>query len=500
MARDVAEAFRGIATLRCKQCPELLRRLLVAGALQHPPEVIADLKKARSELLQAKKDDDALQKVQRSLRMAKTSKGILDYLLPLTKDYDFVKKVNRCPHELPVAGGRVLDLKTLESRPRTREDLFSFEMPVTYEQAATRPNCERFFQGTEESTNKGVCHGDQKLLSFMQRLLGYALTGEVDVRSLFILWGSGQNGKSSLIDVMKAIQGEYFTQISEKVLINQERRGGATPELMPLVTARLAVFSESEDGAKLNSTRIKNLTGSDDISARQLYAKQVTFRPQAKLFMMTNHLPDFDFRDRAMLDRVKLIPFRARFEVNAANTKFVRSLMKEHLNEVFSWIAEGARAYYAEGIGDIPECCSEVLADYIEEQDTVAAFIQTLVKVEGVKVERGALYKAYEDVYREDDPVPKRVFYKQMTESFPTYRTKQGERGYEDVRLRNEADSAESKEEQQDLLQLALEEMQHGDEEERDSARRQHYENALCLDHGDAELAAEIRRKLASLG
>ena len=211
-------------------------------------------------------------------------------------------------------------------------------------------------------------------------------------------------------------------------MINRERRGGATPELIPLITARLAVFSESESGAKLNSTRIKNLTGSDKISARQLYGKQITFRPQAKLFMMTNHLPDFDFRDRAMVDRVKLIPFKARFEVTPENTRFVDDLRKEHLSEMFSWIAEGSRLFYESGMGEIPKCCVETLESFVDENDNVARFIAAEFEVvDGTpedkkkhRLERQYVHFLYTKFCEgeQEDPVAKRVLYKQLSDVF----------------------------------------------------------------------------------
>ena len=311
--------------------------------------------------------------VQHSLQMARTTKGILEYLVPKLADYKFATQVNRSAHELPVKDGLVLNLKTLETKARRISDHFSFELPVAYNASDCRPQALKFFQG--------ICNGDEELLSFLQRLLGYTLTGEVSVRSLFVLWGDGCNGKSTLINLTKRILGRFYTAISEDVLIQRVRRSGATPELIPLVSAGPAVFSESEDESKLHSTRIKNLTGADDISARDLYAKQVTFRPQAKLFMMTNHLPKFDFRDRAMVDRLKLIPFTARFEPTPENNQFVQELETDHLDEVFSWLAEGSRQFYEGGIGDIPKCCTAQMQDYIEANDNVARFMTAFFKL-----------------------------------------------------------------------------------------------------------------------
>jgi len=113
-----------------------------------------------------------------------------------------------------------------------------------------------------------------------------------------------------------------------------------------LLIARAAVINETEKDQELNSVRIKALTGSDDISARELYGKQITFRPKAKMVMLTNNKPTFDITDTAMCDRIKLLPFLARFEETNDNKTYVENLSKYHLNEIFSWLAIGAYKWY----------------------------------------------------------------------------------------------------------------------------------------------------------
>jgi putative DNA primase/helicase len=222
-----------------------------------------------------------------------------------------------------------------------------------------------------------------------KRLLGYCLTGETSERSLFILWGEGMNGKSTVIDIMKKIMRRMYCAIDEKVLMSQERKGGATPELIPLMTARLAVFAESEKQEKLNAVRVKSLTGNDDISARALYGNQMTFRPSCKILMLTNHKPEFDISDQAMLDRLKLIPFAARFATPdtaagkkqaQANKEYVGKMLNEHLNELFSWMAQGASEWYADGF---PPCTvlQQEMDKYVAELDILAQFIEDRCEV-----------------------------------------------------------------------------------------------------------------------
>ena len=328
-----------------------------------------------------------LKGLRRRILQFDTTRGILGVLLSKTRDEEFETRLNKIPHLLPIKGGRVLNLKTLEVRERTREDFFSFELSVDYatdctpegkrEDSHVYPNASKFFAE--------ICRGDVALTQHVQRLLGYCMTGETSERSLFICWGKGMNGKSTVINIMKAILGRMYCAIDEKVLMAQERKGGATPELIPLMWARLAVFAESENGEKLNSKRVKLLTGDDDISARALYGDQITFRPYSKLVMLTNNKPVFDIFDDAMQDRVKLIPFLARFPSPGTpegrkNKEYVMKMLSDHLDEVFAWIAEGAYEWYRAGL---PTCgvIKEEMDKYVGELDVLSHFIDECCEV-----------------------------------------------------------------------------------------------------------------------
>ena len=131
-----------------------------------------------------------------------------------------------------------------------------------------------------------------------------------------------------------------------------------------------------------------------------------------------------------MVDRVKLIPFKARFEVTPENTRFVGSLRKGHLSEVFSWIVEGSKLFYESGMGEIPKCCIEQMESYIDEEDNVARFIAAEFEVVGGspaekkahRLERQYVHFLYTKSCEaeKEDPVSKRVLYKQLSDVFDT--------------------------------------------------------------------------------
>lgn len=141
--------------------------------------------------------------------------------------------------------------------------------------------------------------------------------------------------------------------MSKKVFIKDNSNTSHTARLIPLVSAKLAIFSESEQFEQLNDDQLKSLTGGDDISARELYGKQFSFKPIAKYILLTNHKPNWNSHDQAMMDRIRYIPFNARFVDSPSNTseykrdvEFIDKLLTTNLHEVFEWLCIGAYKYY----------------------------------------------------------------------------------------------------------------------------------------------------------
>ena len=302
------------------------------------------------------------------------------------------------PDELPTRGGLVLDLRTRETRPRTPEDLFSFECPVSYVRGP-RPLAERFFADVWP---------DDSVRAYMRLACGYFITGHVDDRGLQIWHGVGRNGKGALCTLLRAMLAGFYTQLDRSVLLagQQSGAGAATPQLMALRTARLGVFSESKEGDELNETLVKALTGDDPISARQLYCKQTEFRARAKLVLQTNHRPKINVQDQAMIDRLRLIPFSSRFVDNPtkenerqADREFVETLKAgEGLDQVFSWMVDGAAEWYAAGRRlVVPQAIRVVqAAEFLGELDLVQRFLDEACERDG-EAQSSTLYAAYQN-------------------------------------------------------------------------------------------------------
>src|SRR5262249_14755942 len=151
-----------------------------------------------------------------------------------------------------------------------------------------------------------IFQGDRDLISYVQRMVGYALTGDVSEKVFFILFGSGDNGKSLFLELIAKILGDYARTIPAELLMLDPRRNpnAPSPELAKLNGARFVTASEVESDQFLAEAKIKRMTGRDTITARNNYADPFEFVPEFKLFLATNHLPKIKGRGNAIWKRV----------------------------------------------------------------------------------------------------------------------------------------------------------------------------------------------------
>lgn len=283
-------------------------------------------------------------------------------------DKDFESKViNKSIYELPIKGGNVIDLKTLEIRERTRLDFWAFELNVSFiDDCNFDKNVLPFF--------KSITCNSPNLIDYHRRLWGYMMTGSISDRSLHIMWGNGCNGKSSVVNIFKGISSNFAVSLDEDTMMKKSS-SGAKPEMMDLLHSRCGILPESDKKESMNSKRVKTITGDDDISARHLFGHIVKFRTQCKPIFPTNFKPEIDIDDKAILDRLKLIPFMGRFDKNKANSDYIKDLQENKLDEFFSWFCTGARDWI-NGAELIPcEEMNDQMTIYIKENNPVIEFL-----------------------------------------------------------------------------------------------------------------------------
>ena len=214
--------------------------------------------------------------------------------------------------------------------------------------------------------------GNSSVAEYMKSLCGYLLTDEIGDRAFYMFTGGGKNGKSTLVNIMNRILGSYTSALDESILVRRKESssGAASSHLMKLKNCRMGVLSETRDGEKLNSTLIKQITGGDEITARELHQTQTTFKSVCKLVLVTNSLPNLDINDIAILDRAKVVEFNNRFENNPNKEAEVLS----KIDDFFTVLVEYAGRYYQNKKLSIPESLTKSLDKYKVSNDSFASF------------------------------------------------------------------------------------------------------------------------------
>lgn len=237
--------------------------------------------------------------------------------------------------------------------------------------------------------------GDQQLIAYIQRALGYCMTGSTREQVFFIAYGDGANGKSTLIDLVAHILGDYAATIPAEALLGFSR-GGASPELASAVGARLLTVNESGDSCRLNEGLIKQLTGGDLVYARPLYSQGFTYRPRFKIWMSTNHKPLISGTDLGIWRRVHLIPFTVSIPQQEMDKRLPEKLRAEAPG-IFRWLCEGARLWYQNGLQP-PAQVTAAVKEYKNEMDRIDEFLATcILEQPEARIPARVLYAAYEE-------------------------------------------------------------------------------------------------------
>lgn len=285
----------------------------------------------------------------------------------------------------------VIDLRTGKSRPASSGDLVTKSLSVA--ELGDASKAVRWLQFLDQ-----IFVGDAELIDWMQRWIGYTMTGSTAEQILLFCYGLGANGKSVLGELLRWMMGDYARAIPVEMLCESRRQaGGATPDLADLVGARLALTTETEDGSALAESLIKSLTAGDTISARPLYGKPFNFRPQFKLLMLGNHRPVVRGTDHGIWRRIRLVPFRRTFGHDERDPNLLDKLKAEAAH-ILAWMVEGCIAWQRRGLSDTPAVIAAETSDYRQEQDVIGEFLaETTVQSPLSEVSAGDLYARYRD-------------------------------------------------------------------------------------------------------
>ena len=278
-----------------------------------------------------------------------------------------------------------LDLKTAELRDHRKGDLITKLAPVIYDPTANAPIWLRFLDR--------IMAGNKRLIRFLQKCVGYSLTGDTQEQVMFIFYGTGSNGKTTFLRINADMLGDYAKWTPATTLL--AHRGETIPnDIARLQGARFVIATETEQNRRLNESLVKAVTGGDRIAARFLHKEFFEFEPQFKVFLGTNHKPEIRGQDHAIWRRLRLIPFTETIP-DEEQDKELPEKLKEELPGILNWALEGRRAWLEDGLQEPQEVVQATL-DYRTESDILGEWIEDRCVIAPMATASAAdLYQSY---------------------------------------------------------------------------------------------------------
>lgn len=278
-----------------------------------------------------------------------------------------------------------LNLRTGTLRPHRRDDLITKMAPVAYDPTATCPTFDVFLQRTMDKNDQ--------LIAYLQRLVGYSLTADVSEQGFDLFYGTGANGKTTLLTVLLAMFGDYGKQAAPGLLMR--KYGDAHPtEVADLNGARVVSVIEVEEGKHLAEVLTKQLTGADRMKARFMRQDFFEFAPTFKIIMAVNHLPRVTGTDEAIWRRIRTTPFSVTIP-KAEQDRRLPEKLKAELAGILAWGVRGCLEWQQRGL-DPPPLVQDATERYRSEMDVIGDFLNECTHTDRKgSVTAKALYASY---------------------------------------------------------------------------------------------------------
>lgn len=284
----------------------------------------------------------------------------------------------------------IVNLRNGELMPHVPEFMMTKLCLCEYDTSSKVPK--RWIQFLNE-----VCNGDQDLIRYLQKCIGYSLTGSNREQCAFFLYGIGNNGKSTFLETISDMLGGYAANAQPDTLMTKKNdSGGANSDIARLKSIRFVTTEEPSEGVRLNEGLVKQLTGGGKVTCRFLFGDEFEYEPEFKIWIATNHKPVIRGTDVGIWRRIRLIPF----EVNIPKEKVDKNLkykLREEMPQILRWAVEGYMMYSKEGL-DMPDAVQRATAEYKSEMDLLQTFTDACVVID-YTVPKGVpaneLYAAY---------------------------------------------------------------------------------------------------------
>jgi putative DNA primase/helicase len=274
---------------------------------------------------------------------------------------------------LITTGNETFDLRTGEGRPPSQNDYITKKMACVCAPPGTpHPLWSTFLDR--------VTAGDKELQSFLQRFIGYCLTGDVSEHVFVFAYGTGANGKGTFINTVAKIFGDYSTIADVGTFIASTHEPHPT-DVAKLHGSRLVIAQETQKGRKWDEPKIKKMTGGDPLSARFMRQDFFDFNPTFKIFIAGNHKPRLENVDEAMRRRLLLVPFTVQIPPEERDTELPAKLLEEG-PAILRWCIDGCLEWQRLGLAP-PKVVTDATNDYFSDQDTIQQWLEDCTEDRG---------------------------------------------------------------------------------------------------------------------
>ncbi|NLA04716.1 MAG: hypothetical protein GX881_03240 [Firmicutes bacterium] len=282
-----------------------------------------------------------------------------------------------------------LDLRTGELREHRREDFITKLAPVEFIPEAKSELLESFLERILP---------DPDVQRYVQKALGYSLTGDTGLEKLFFAFGPPATGKSTLLAAVQEAIGDYSATADFETFLRRSSVSGAPRnDIARLIGKRFVASVEVEDGKRLAEGLVNQLTGGDTVTARFLYSESFEFRPQFKLWLAANNRPSISGPEGAIWRRLVQIPFLEEIPAGERDPDVKARLRGSERAAVLAWLVQGCLAWQQEGLQE-PKAVQGLTEEYRDESDPLRDFIEECCTINpGAQVVNGDIWAAYRD-------------------------------------------------------------------------------------------------------
>ena len=288
-------------------------------------------------------------------------------------------------------GNGTLDLRTMAFREHSAEDRLTKITPVDYVPGARSDRYTRFISE--------IMSGDMDKARFLQKALGYSVSGDTRFECMFFLYGeTTRNGKGTLMESILRVMGDYGRAVRPETIALKHSVNSQNPseDIARLAGIHLANISEPSRGLLLNAAQVKSMTGNDTLNARFLHENSFDFQPQFKLYVNTNYLPVITDTTLFTSGRVLIIPFDKHFEEWEQDKGLKAEFRKPEVQSaILNWMLEGYRLLQTEGFTP-PQSVVDATNTYYHDSDKIAQFAEDcLIADPGAEIRTAEIYDAY---------------------------------------------------------------------------------------------------------